>query len=160
MKRMIKFGLALFFTVFVAPVWAHHAAEGIISDDVWAMIDEQLTLADSPHLDIDFEDIMGSMRVGSDPDSGSNVLITYMDVVPEDAETLLDVMEDVMAILENPGDVNVPSGVSSDGNTGALMWDMVELDDGNFQLVIIEPIGNTTYAESGDTNQNGQRAGG
>ena len=160
MKRMIKFGLALFFTVFVAPVWAHHAAEGIISDDVWAMIDEQLTLADSPHLDIDFEDIMGSMRVGSDPESGSDFLITYMDVVPEDAETLMDVMEDVMEILENPGEVNVPSGVSSDGNTGSLMWDMVELDDGNFQLIIIEPICNTAFTESGDTNQNGQRAGG
>lgn len=33
---------------------AHHAAEGIISDDLWQMIDDRLEDADSPHLDLDF----------------------------------------------------------------------------------------------------------
>lgn len=34
---------------------AHHMAEGIISDDLWQMIDELLEAANSPHLDLDFE---------------------------------------------------------------------------------------------------------
>ena len=34
-----------------APVAAHHMAEGIVADDIYAMIDENL--ADSPHLLLD-----------------------------------------------------------------------------------------------------------
>jgi len=37
---------------------AHHAAEGIISDEIWQMIDDLLVAADSPHLDIDLDVIM------------------------------------------------------------------------------------------------------
>jgi hypothetical protein len=33
---------------------AHHMAEGIVSDDIWQMIDDLLVAADSPHLDLDF----------------------------------------------------------------------------------------------------------
>jgi hypothetical protein len=39
--------------------FAHHPAEAIIDADTWAMIDENLQEADSPHLDLDF-DTMGS----------------------------------------------------------------------------------------------------
>lgn len=39
---------------FSANSYAHHAAEGIISDDLWQMIDDMLEAADSPHLDLDF----------------------------------------------------------------------------------------------------------
>lgn len=40
-----------------APVGAHHAAEGIIDEEVYAMIDE--LVADTPHATLDFTD-MGS----------------------------------------------------------------------------------------------------
>jgi hypothetical protein len=39
--------------------FAHHPAEAIIDADTWAMIDQNLQDADSPHLDLDF-DAMGS----------------------------------------------------------------------------------------------------
>lgn len=39
--------------------FAHHPAEAIIDADTWAMIDQNLQEADSPHLDLDF-DTMGS----------------------------------------------------------------------------------------------------
>lgn len=39
--------------------FAHHPAEAIIDADTWAMIDQNLEDADSPHLDLDFDD-MGS----------------------------------------------------------------------------------------------------
>ena len=42
-----------------APVLAHHAAEGIIDEEVYAMIDEMV--ADTPHADADFSDMGGDM---------------------------------------------------------------------------------------------------
>ena len=33
---------------------AHHMAEGIVSDDIWQMVDDLLEAVDSPHLDLDF----------------------------------------------------------------------------------------------------------
>ena len=33
-------------TLFAASAWSHHAAEGIISDDLWYMIDEMLVEAE------------------------------------------------------------------------------------------------------------------
>lgn len=41
-----------------APVFAHHAADGIIDDTVYAMIDEMV--ADTPHAELDFSDMSGS----------------------------------------------------------------------------------------------------
>ena len=38
-----------------APLFAHHAAEGIVDDDVYAMIDEMV--ADTPHAELDFTDM-------------------------------------------------------------------------------------------------------
>ena len=40
-----------------APVLAHHAAEGIIDDEIYAMIDEMVT--DTPHADVDFSSMGG-----------------------------------------------------------------------------------------------------
>ena len=40
-----------------APVLAHHAAEGIIDEEVYATIDEMV--ADTPHADLDFSDMGG-----------------------------------------------------------------------------------------------------
>jgi uncharacterized membrane protein YgcG len=53
--------------------FAHHPAEAIIDADTWAMIDENLQEADSPHLDLDL-DTMGSASsdsVGGGSGSGS-----------------------------------------------------------------------------------------
>lgn len=48
-----------------ASAFAHHPAEDIIDPDTWAMIDQNLEDADSPHLDLDFD------TMGSDSTSGS-----------------------------------------------------------------------------------------
>ncbi len=42
-----------------ASAFAHHPAEAIIDPDTWAMIDQNLQDADSPHRDLDL-DTMGS----------------------------------------------------------------------------------------------------
>lgn len=45
--------------------FAHHPAEAIIDADTWAMIDQNLQDADSPHLDLDFDDMGSSAATGS-----------------------------------------------------------------------------------------------
>lgn len=61
MKRMLLL-LAFVLSLFVAaPVAAHHAASGIVSDDIWNMVDD--LLADSPHLDLDLDSIMTDSMV-------------------------------------------------------------------------------------------------
>ena len=41
------------------PVIAHHAAEGIVDEEIYAMIDAMV--ADTPHADLDFSDMGGGM---------------------------------------------------------------------------------------------------
>ena len=41
MKRIIM-GTTLLGLAFSAGLWAHHAAEGIVSDEIWEMIDQNL----------------------------------------------------------------------------------------------------------------------
>ena len=41
------------------PVYAHHAAEGIVDEEIYAMIDEMV--ADTPHADLDLSFIGGGM---------------------------------------------------------------------------------------------------
>lgn len=69
MKKVIQAAvIASVLTSFSA--FAHHPAEAIIDADTWAMIDENLQEADSPHLDLDF-DTMGSASSDSAGGGGS-----------------------------------------------------------------------------------------
>ena len=56
MKKYFLYA-ALASALAVAPVVAHHAAEGIIDDEIYTMIDEMV--ADTPHADLDFSDMGG-----------------------------------------------------------------------------------------------------
>ena len=47
--------------------FAHHPAEAIIDPDTWAMIDQNLQDADSPHLDLD---TMGSASASGSGNGG------------------------------------------------------------------------------------------
>lgn len=59
--------IAMLIPFFVAtPVSAHHMAEGIVTDDIYAMIEDNLMDADSPHLIQDLElTTIGSMTIVS-----------------------------------------------------------------------------------------------
>jgi len=50
--------------------FAHHPAESIIDADTWAMIDQNLQDADSPHLDLDFDDMGSASDTGVGAGSG------------------------------------------------------------------------------------------
>jgi len=139
MKRTISWCIALFALLFLAPVWSHHPAEGIISDDVWQMIDENLQDADSPHLNIDFDNVVGSMRVSEDSDRGSVFLITSAIVPIEDLDEYVVVIEEVLAGMDEVG--QAPSGLSNNGNANTLSYDIVDLEDGFIEILLYEPIG-------------------
>ncbi len=56
MKRALTYA-ALSAFLLSAPVMAHHAAEGILDDELYAMIDEMV--ADTTHAEIDLTDLGG-----------------------------------------------------------------------------------------------------
>ena len=45
--------------LFAYPVIAHHAAQDILDEEIWLMIDEMV--ADTPHADIDFDSVGSGM---------------------------------------------------------------------------------------------------
>jgi hypothetical protein len=54
MKNLLKVVFLSTVFLFSTTSFAHHAAAGIVSDDIWQMVDDLLVAADSPHLDMDF----------------------------------------------------------------------------------------------------------
>jgi uncharacterized membrane protein YgcG len=69
MKKAIQAAvIASLFTSVAA--FAHHPAEAIIDADTWAMIDQNLQDADSPHLDLALDNMGSASGTGSASGSG------------------------------------------------------------------------------------------
>ena len=63
MKTILTSIAAAAFTLLItAPALSHHMAEGVVTDAVYEMIEENLILADSPHLEVD----LSTIGTGSD----------------------------------------------------------------------------------------------
>ena len=62
---------AVFVAMAATSVWAHHPAELMVSEDTYNMIEENLD--GSPHLDMDYDDIMG-MGAAEGIDAGSSAM--------------------------------------------------------------------------------------
>jgi hypothetical protein len=67
-----------------APVSAHHMAEGIVADDIYLMIDDNLVLADSPHLTLDLT-------------TATNMTIIEVTVEADDVATVVGIISDALA---------------------------------------------------------------
>jgi hypothetical protein len=65
-----------------APVSAHHMAEGIVADDIYAMIDENLV--DSPHLTLDLT-------------TTATMTIIEVTVEADDVATVVGIISDALA---------------------------------------------------------------
>jgi hypothetical protein len=143
MRLKITGFIALLAVLYMAPAWSHHPAEGIVSDAVWDMIDENLELVDSPHLNIDFDDVMGSMRVSEDSERGSLFLVTSATVLMEDVDDYVVQVElAIDAVLADLGEAGVvPPGLSNSGNANTLSYTVIDLEDGYAEIVLFEPIG-------------------
>lgn len=162
MKRKTKLGIALVGALICAPVWAHHAAEGIISDDVWARIDAQLVAIDSPHLNIDFNDVMGTMS--STTIDGRVFLQTTITVEVDEAAEYVDLIEQAVdeAMAMSVDDGMAPGGVVGSGNSNTFEIEIIERDDGYVDILLLEPLGQGNAQEDPGTPppQNGTRSGG
>jgi len=147
MKRFLIPGLLFLGVLFSAPAWSHHAAEGIVSDDIWQMIDGLLEDADSPHLSIDFDDVMDSMAVAAAPGgsgdcSGNNdcsgrlFLVTSIVVPTEYVDDYMIYVDFAVADWNR-----VPAGKTGSGTAIVLGIDISDFGDGLSEISLMEPIG-------------------
>jgi hypothetical protein len=141
MRKLITASAALLSVLLVAPAWSHHPAEGIVSDEIWNSINDRLVLMDSPHLTIDFEDIMDSMGVGLD-DAGNVTLQTSIVVDPLDVPTYMEAINFVFEEVSR-----VPAGNTQSGTAAVLSVTQTELLSANTLetvmtvITIFEPVG-------------------
>ena len=158
MKRLMILSLVFLGIVFIAPAWSHHAAQGIVSDDIWQMIDGLLEDADSPHLSIDFDDVMDSMGVAAIPgggeycsgntDCGGRLLLVTSIVVPtEYADDYLVYVD--FAVADNSN--RAPSGKVSSGRAPTLEVVTEDLEGGLTEIILYEPIGSGRGQDMDDT---------
>lgn len=147
MKQLMILSLMFLGILFIAPTWAHHPAQGIVSDDIWQMIDGLLEDADSPHLTIDFDDVMDSMGVANVPGGGDNcsgndgcggrLLLVTSIVVPT------AYVDDYMIYIDFAvADWNrVPSGNTGSGTALTLEVVIEDLEGDLTEIAMYEPIG-------------------
>jgi hypothetical protein len=141
MKRNTLLLLALLGVIMSASAWAHHAAEGIISDDIWTSIDDMLV--ESPHIELDFSDIMGSMRVDEAPSGGSMFLVSSVTMDIGDLDLYLEAIDTVMSALhQTNGD---PNG-NRNNNFLPMFADPV-CDETECHISLYEPIGSTGWTD-------------
>ena len=137
MKKLMIISMMFFAILLVTPAWSHHPAEGIVSDEIWDMVDGMLVEADSPHLDIDFEDVM---------DSTGNTTMMVSSVVVSDDE-VADYMEAIdIALDELSANSREMDGALADGDlvtnqNSSITIGVVPLDNDMTEITIYEPIG-------------------
>ena len=176
MKRLMMASTVFFCMLFIAPVWAHHPAEGIVSDEIWDMVDT--LLEGSPHLDIDFDNVMDSMTFVTDSDGRSSAETTITVVITDDDadgvtyEDYLYEMGIVIAEIEEA--ISATSGVPSTSGTtesrpASTLWEieLIEFDDDRLGedtfetwVTLSEPVGSGesqdgTDPMNPDANQGG-----
>jgi len=147
MKRLMILSLIFLGILLVAPAFSHHAAEGIVSDDIWQRIDSMLEEADSPHLNIDFDDVMDSMGVAEvpgggdycsgDDSCGGRMLLETSIVVPTEYVDEYLIYVDFAVADSN----RAPSGKVSSGRALSLEVIVEDLEDDLTQIFLYEPIG-------------------
>ena len=141
MKRLMMVSTIFFTVLFVAPAWSHHPAEGIVSDEIWQMVDDLLVEADSPHLDLVVDD-----------DMGQQLLVTSIVVETDEADDFMaDINEGIDDIIsaENNLEMNsVPSDQSTleNNRNSAVSVVREDLGDGTTEISIYEPIGSSQTA--------------
>ena len=147
MKRLMILSLLFLGALYMSPAFSHHPAQGIVSDDIWQMIDGLLDDADSPHLSIDFDDVMDSMGVAEVPGAGNDcsgnddcggrmLLVTSIVVPTQYVDEYLIYVDFAVA------DANrAPSGNTSSGTAYTLEVAVEDLDGDLTEIALYEPVG-------------------
>lgn len=138
-------GFALLGALFPAAAWSHHAAKGIVADEIWSMIDQNLQDADSPHLDIDLSDPGNLNMTIETSDDGlfivSTVNVDFLD--DANSQQALDIINTEFA---DAFDTTISGmGQIPSGTIGCDVLALVDDDqDGYVEYAVIsiaEPIG-------------------
>ena len=94
MKRMFLLTLVLV-AILAAPVLAHHPAEGMVDEEIYAMIDE--LVADTPHAEMTFDTMGGTTDMVIETDNFSR----FEDLVEGGLVSLVALLDgDVTMTLE------------------------------------------------------------
>lgn len=98
MKKLLSI-TAILFALFSTTVFAHHPAEDIVDEDIYAMIDSMV--ADTPHADLTFEqmdDVMETTLTSESIVTLDNMLesglMTYVDMLEGDVSVTIDFNDD------------------------------------------------------------------
>ena len=147
MKRLMIYCAMFLGMFFTATVMSHHAAEGIVSDEVWDMVD---VLVADVHQDLDFDAVVDSMVVVTDiatlsafPGSsgGGSLFLQTSAVVPDDdVDEILSAFDDAIAIINS-----APKGTTTNG---PMFVDAFDLGDSTTRIVVLEPIGSGNSQET------------
>ena len=91
--------------MFVVPAYAHHAAEGIVDEDVYEMIDAMV--ADTPNADLNFEEM---------PSGGMETTITTQTV-----QSLENMLDDGLLTTISMLDGDVSVTIEFEDDRGAIL---------------------------------------
>lgn len=148
MKWKTTLGMTLAGVMLAAPAWTHHAAQGIISDDIWLRIDD---LVSDMHIEI-FEEVMGSMRVDEAAEGGSMFLVTSVDGLTGaecdalEAEILEFLDDEIPDWTHDPtGDTDPNDHNDVEYNNALLPMPECICDGDDCTLVMSEPIGSVGW---------------
>lgn len=156
---------ALLGALVAAPLWAHHAAEGIISDDIWLIIDQNLVEADSEHLDFDPDNPGNTMDLDVDETGRAGIASTGIveftdDFTAAEATFIMDTEFAEVFDTTIRGVGGIPTGMTD------LEYELVVDQDGIVQyanVYLFEPIGQGNSQDLPTTpapEPPGKRAGG
>lgn len=93
MKKSLAFVAALIPFCVAGPLSAHHAAEGIVADDIYEMITTNLEDADSPHLDLDLTMTTATVTVTVPAEDVAEVLTIISDALAGQGEQVTSSIE-------------------------------------------------------------------
>lgn len=127
MKKLMMISMMFFAILLVTPAWSHHPAEGIVSDEIWDMVDQMLVDADSPHLTIDFDNIMESM--------GSSTQVSSTVVSDDDVQYFVEAFDIAVDELSQ----------NNNGLEPSVSYEIVPLAENMTEIIIYETLG---YAPS------------
>jgi hypothetical protein len=111
------------------------AAQGIASDEIWQLADSLLHERGSPHLNIDFNEVMGRMSIVSD-DEGNLYLMTNIVVYPHEVDAYATAVEEALAAAHR---FALASGRS--GMVAFAEYEIVEVDNDSVEILLYEALG-------------------
>lgn len=157
MKRLLTVTAFVAGMALSAPAWSHHMAEGIISDELWVQINDNLIAADAGHLYVPLPTWLDSLGSMDNPESGRPELVSYIEVLEEDVSTYETAIIEAMDEVES----RAPSGNTSSGTASLLSYDIIEPEEEGdlWVIAIYEPVGGGQSQDLGLGDDPGQGPG-